>query len=279
LLIRLGAPLVPAGTAMWVFAVADRFFVAGFLGFTQLGLYAAAARLATILVLIQFGFLAAWGPIALRWGTLADRDRRYAVSLRLVAIVGGGLLAAVSWLAQPFLWLLAGPDYVAASDVVWLLAASVLFSAMFFVVQIGANLGQRGSRVALATVAAAVVNTVANLVLIPTLGYIGAGVATLAAYASAFGAMYAMSQTVTPIRLEVTRATAWAVGWTVVAGLSVVVPASIRPFAGLVVGVAAIVIAVAGIVRIAPILAASTPSDVGNQLPDAPRPGDVGLLP
>lgn len=279
LLIRLGAPLVPAGTAMWIFAVSDRFFVAAFLGFTQLGLYAAAARLATILVLIQFGFLAAWGPIALRWGMLANRDRRYAGSLRLVAIVGGALIAAVSWLAEPLLWLLAGPDYVAAYDVVWLLTASVLFSAMFFVVQIGANLAQRGSRVALATIIAAVVNTVANIILIPALGYLGAGVATLAAYAVAYVVMYTMSQRVTPIRIKFGQATSWAIGWTLVAGLSVVTPANVRPFAGLIVCVVAIVTAYVAIARIAPIVAASTPATDADGLANEQQPGDIGLLP
>lgn len=279
LLIRLGAPLVPAGTAMWVFAVADRFFVAGFLGFTQLGLYASAARLATVLVLVQFGFLAAWGPIALRWGTLADRDRRYAASLRLVAIVGGALIAVVSWLAQPLLWLLAGPDYVAAYDVVWLLTASVLFSAMFFVVQIGANLAQRGSRVALATIIAAVVNTVGNIILIPRLGYVGAGIATLAAYAVAYVVMYTMSQRVTPIRIEFWRATTWAIGWTWVAGLSVVASPDVRPWAAVIVCVGAIVTAYLAVVRIAPIVAATTPTTDAQAVADEPHPSEVGLLP
>jgi O-antigen/teichoic acid export membrane protein len=279
LLIRLGAPLVPAGTAMWVFAVADRFFVAGFLGFTQLGLYASAARLATVLVLVQFGFLAAWGPIALRWGNLADRDRRYAASLRLVAIVGGALIAVVSWLAQPLLWLLAGPDYVPAYDVVWLLTASVLFSAMFFVAQIGANLAQRGSRVALATIIAAVVNTVGNIILIPRLGYIGAGIATLAAYAVAYVVMYAMSQRVIPISIQFWRATSWAIGWTVVAGLSVVASPEVRPWAALVVCAGAIIAAYHAVARIAPIVAAATPTTDAQDVTAQPHPSDVGLLP
>jgi O-antigen/teichoic acid export membrane protein len=279
LLIRLGAPLVPAGTAMWVFAVADRFFVAAYLGFGQLGLYAAAARLATVLLLLQFGFLAAWGPIALRWGTLADRDRRYAASLRLVAIVGGAVIVVVSWLAQPLLWLLAGPNYVAAYDVVWLLAASVLFSAMFFVAQIGANLAQRGSRVALATVIAAVVNTVANIILIPTIGYVGAGIATLLAYAVAYVVMYAMSQTVTPIRMQFMRATSWAAGWTLVAGLSVAVPVDARPLGAVVVCAAAIVTALLAIARIAPIVGASTPATDAEGPANEPHRSDVGLVP
>ncbi len=248
-LIRLGAPLIPAGAASWAFALADRFFVAAFVGLTELGLYAAAARLATILAVVQFGFFAAWGPIALRWGTSVDRDRRYAASLRLVAIAGGAAVAAVSWLARPLLWLLAGPAYVGASDVVWLLASGVLFSAMFFVVQIGANLAQRGDRIAWATIIAATVNTAANFVLIPPLGYLGAGAATLVAYAVAYVMMYRLSQNVTPIAMRSGRATSWAVGWTVVAASSVAAPQNVRALATIVVVAAALVAGLAVVAK------------------------------
>jgi len=254
-LVRIGAPLVLAGAASWVFALSDRFFVAAFLGFTELGLYAAAARLATILALVQFGFHAAWGPIALRWGTLADRDQRYAASLVLVAKAGGAAVAFVSWLVSPLLWLLAGSEYVGAAGVVWLLAGGALFSAMFFVVQIGANLAQTGSRVAWAMIAAAVVNTGANVVLIPVLGYFGAGVATLATYVVAYVIMYWMSQSVTPIGMQFGRATRWAVGWTVVAGSSTVLPHTIRPWTDIVVVVAAIIIGLRAIAESASVLA------------------------
>lgn len=259
-LVRLGAPLVAAGAASWIFALADRFFVAAFLGFSQLGLYASAARLATILALVQFGFHAAWGPIALRWGTIRDRDQRYAASLLLVAKAGGAAVAIVSWLASPLLWLLAGPAYVGAEGVVWLLAASVLFSAMFFVAQIGANLAQRGGRVAWTMIIAAVVNTVTNLALIPALGYFGAGIATMATYLVAYVIMYAMSQSVTPIAMQFGRATRWAIGWTLVAASSTVAPPSIRPLADLVVVVAAIVIGFRAIAQSASMLTPTIPA-------------------
>lgn len=261
-LVRLGAPLVPAGAASWIFALADRFFVAAFLGFSQLGLYASAARLATVLALVQFGFHAAWGPVALRWGTIGDRDRRYAASLRLVAMAGGAAVAIVSWLAPLLLWLLAGPAYVGAYDVVWLLAASVLFSAMFFVAQIGANLAQSGSRIAWAMIIAAVVNTLANLAMIPTLGYFGAGIATLATYLVAYVIMYAMSQSVTPIAMQFGRATGWAIGWTLVAASSTVVPSSVRPLADVLVVAAAIAVGLAAIAQSASMLSPTTPAPV-----------------
>lgn len=248
LLVRIGAPLVPAGAASWVFALADRFFVAAFLGLTQLGLYASAARLAAVLSLAQYGFHAAWGPMALRWGLLADRDVRYAASLRLVAVVGGAAAAITSWLAGPLLWLLAGPDYLEATSVVWLLACAVLFSAMFLVVQIGANLAQRGRLVAMAVLTAAIVNTMANIALIPALGYVGAGFATLVTYALSYLLMYALSERATPLDIGFVPATGWAVAWTVIAASSIIVPPSVRPAADVLVVSGVLGVAVWGVV-------------------------------
>ena len=269
-LVGTGAPLVPAGASSWVFAVADRFFVSAFVGFAQLGLYAAAARLGTVLMLLQFGFHAAWGPTALRWGRAPDREVRYEASLRLVAVTGGATTAVVSWLAAPLLWVLAGPSYVGAADVVWLLAGSVLFSAMFFVVQIGANLAKRGDRVAIATVAAAVVNTVANVALIPPLGYMGAGWATLLAYVAAYVLMYKMSQTVTPMSIGFGKAFAWATVWTCVAAASMVAPGSLRPILGLGVIALAAAAALKALSSVAPILARPVPTLVAMQPPVPP---------
>jgi O-antigen/teichoic acid export membrane protein len=270
-LVRTGAPLVPAYASSWVFAVADRFFVSAFLGFAQLGLYAAAARLGTILILLQYGFHAAWGPSALRWGTAPDRERRYEASLRLVAVAGGATATIVSWLAAPLLWILAGPSYVGAAKVVWLLAGSVVFSAMFFIVQIGSNLAKRGDKVAIATIVAAVVNTVANLALIPPLGYVGAGWATLFAYAAAYVIMYVMSQTVTHMRIGFRNATAWATAWTVAAAGSTVAPESLRPILTLGVVLLAMTAVFWAVASAAPILArpspAAAPAAVSHAVP------------
>lgn len=270
-LVRLGAPLVPAGAASWVFSLADRFFVAALLGFTQLGLYASAARLATVLAFVHFGFHAAWGPLALRWVAAADRDRRYRASLRLIAMAGGACVAIVSWLARPLLELIAGPAYVDASSVVWLLAAAVLFTAMFPVAQMGASLGQRGGHIARTMIAAAALSTVANLLLIPTLGYVGAGGAALVTSVFAYALMYGLSQRVTRIGMGFGWATAWALTWTLVSAASVVTPSQLRPAADIVVVLAAVLIAVREIAQAVDVLAHGQPGASGYRVDgDAP---------
>lgn len=258
-LLRIGLPLVPANMAVWVFAVADRVLIAALVGFAQLGLYAAASRIVAILTVLQYGFHASWGPVALRWGSAPDRDLRYASSLRMVAIVGGAAVAVVSWLASPLISILAGSAYLDAVAVVWPLAAGALFLAMFFTVQIGANLAQRSALVAVTTVVAAGIGTAGNLLLIPRFGYIGAGFASLTAYVSAYVVMYGLSQRATPLRMQVARSTGWAIAWTFVAALSVVVPPAATPLASLGIILAAIASSFVAVTRAARVMAAPLP--------------------
>ena len=217
-MVRLGLPLVPAGVAMWVFALSDRLFVSGMVGFAQLGLYAAAARISSVLALLQAGFQLAWGPLALKWGSEAKRDIRYRHSLLAVAKFGGASVVLVSLLAGPLIKVLAGDAYADAHRVVWLLGGSVLFNALFYIVTIGLNLSQRSGRLASATAFAAVANTALNLVLIPQLGYLGAGVATFVAYLVACVSGFILSQRTLPLDLGFSRGIAWAALAVIAAG-------------------------------------------------------------
>ncbi len=208
-LLRLGLPLIPAGAASWVFALSDRLFVLAFAGVGQVGLYAAAARVSTILSLVQGGFNLAWMPVALKWGLRPDRERFYEATVVSVAAIGGAGVIVLSLGASLALSVLAGSDYVSASPIMWMLAASIVYYALFYVVTIGLNLAHSSGRLAWATVIAAAVNTALNVLLIPAMGYPGAAIATLAAYAVACVVGYLMAERAMPLRIGFRRGMAW----------------------------------------------------------------------
>ena len=208
-LLRLGLPLIPAGAAYWIFALSDRLFVLAFAGVGQVGLYAAAARVSTILSLVQGGFNLAWTPIALRWGLRPDRERFYKTTVVSVAAIGGAGVIAMSLGASLALAILAGPDYVSASPIMWMLAGSVVYYALFHVVTIGLSLSHSSGRFAWATVIAAAANTVLNVLLIPVMGYTGAALATLAAYAVACIVGYVLAERAMPLRIGFDRGMVW----------------------------------------------------------------------
>jgi len=208
-LLRLGLPLVPAGASLWVFALSDRLFVLAFAGVGQVGLYAAAARVSTILSVIQGGFNLAWTPVALRWGLRRDRESFYEATVVSVAAIGGAGVIALSLGASLALAILAGPDYVSASPIMWMLAGSVVYYALFYVVTIGLNLTRSSGRLAWATVIAAAANTALNILLIPDMGYTGAAVATLVAYAVACIVGYLMAEHALPMRIGFGRGMLW----------------------------------------------------------------------
>lgn len=223
-ILLLGLPLAPAAAAIWALSFADRFFVSSLVGFAELGLYAAGSRIASLLMTLQAGFQLAWNPIALRWALTADRDVKYDAALAAVASGGGALVIGIGVLAEGLITILAGPAYVEARSVVWILAGAVLFKAIFYVASIGLSLEQRSGILAWVTVAAAIANVILNVVLISRLGYAGAAVASFAAHVGVSVVGYLLSQRVVRLKVRFWRSIAIALGAVAVSALPTVLP-------------------------------------------------------
>jgi O-antigen/teichoic acid export membrane protein len=97
------------------------------------------------------------------------------------------------------------PDYWQGVGIVpWILLAYV-FNGAYVVFLAGTYLEKKTSFLPLVTGMGALVNVVANYVLIPSLGILGAALATLASYVCMAAAMYVTSQRYYPIRYEWNR--------------------------------------------------------------------------
>jgi O-antigen/teichoic acid export membrane protein len=94
---------------------------------------------------------------------------------------------------------IAAPAFADASQVVAPLAFAVVVFAGYVVVVIGVGRARRTQFNWVVTGAAAVVNVVLNLLLIPPYGMMGAAVATIVAYATMFGGMTWWAQRIYPV--------------------------------------------------------------------------------
>jgi O-antigen/teichoic acid export membrane protein len=198
-LLRVGLPLVPAVAAQWSIHVSDRFLLAGLAGLSDVGLYGAAAKLALVANLLVAPFIMAWSPLALSLHGRPGARQLYADALAAFAVVGVAVTVVAAMLAEPALVLLAGDEFRAAYPVVWVLVAGVFVDGAFGMLSIATLVARRTELVAVTSVVAAGVNLVANVLLIPPFGFLGAGVATLTAYlASAIG-LWLVAQRVYPI--------------------------------------------------------------------------------
>ncbi|HEX9351495.1 MAG TPA: oligosaccharide flippase family protein [Gaiellaceae bacterium] len=194
-----GMPFVPSVIALSAIDFSDRFFIVRLRDQHELGLYAIGVRISAALIFLLGAFRTAWPAFAYSIRDVREARRTYGFVLTYV-MFGASWGALALGLGSPWLVrLLTTPDFYAGSRVVAPLAFSaVIFGAYIVVVTSIGRAGRRGSNW-IVTGAAALLNVVLNIVLIPPYGMMGAAVSTVVAYAAMFAGIAWKAQRVFPV--------------------------------------------------------------------------------
>jgi O-antigen/teichoic acid export membrane protein len=182
IMLRYGLPLVPAAAASWMIFAVDRALIATLKGFDDAGQYGLAAKVTAPMLLVATAFATAWGPFVMR----QDAARRLDLRIRALPAVGAMAGAAFVWLVlfgDELVDALGGSEFESADRAVPGIALGWLAWTVAIVLQTELAVSRRTGVIALVTGAAAVANVVANLVLIPPFGFVGAAWATALSFA------------------------------------------------------------------------------------------------
>ena len=201
-MLRFGLPTMPAELSLYALNFVDRIIIIRTLGAAEAGLYALAIKFAQGVNILARGFQLAWPPLAY---SIEDDDEARWVYARVVtlflagcAFVVAGLWLFARWIARA----LAAPEFFDSYEAVGLISAAIALYALYMVQLV--ILGRTG-RTELnfpATFAALGVNVVLNLLLVPPLGIVGAGLALVASYLVVVALMYGFTQRLFPVPYE-----------------------------------------------------------------------------
>jgi O-antigen/teichoic acid export membrane protein len=188
---RFGLPLVPSALALWATNFVDRFFLIKLTDPAEVGRYSLAVRIASAMVLLLTAFRMAWPAFAYSLEDDRVARRTYSFVLTYLMFVTSWIALALSLLAPWVVRVLApdNRDFWSASRVVPPLAFAAVAFGGYVVMAIGVGRARRTQFNWVVTGAAAVVNVVLNLILIPPYGMMGAAIATVAAYVLMFVGM------------------------------------------------------------------------------------------
>jgi O-antigen/teichoic acid export membrane protein len=194
-----GLPLVPSALALWVNNFSDRLFLVKLAGAGEVGLYSIGIRVSSAIVLLLTAFRTAWPAFA--YSIEDDQEARatYGYVLTYVLLVVSWAALALGALAPWIVHALTTSRFFSAQRVVALLAFSNVAKAGFMVVSIGIGRARRTRFNWVITGAAAALNILLNVLLIPPYGMLGAAVATLASFGFMFAFMAWHSQRVYPV--------------------------------------------------------------------------------
>jgi O-antigen/teichoic acid export membrane protein len=214
-----GLTNVPAYLSAMMVQVIDRPIVQAFLGLGILGIYQANYRMGFVMMVFVSLFEYAWRPFFLRQAATDDARARHIFSRVLTYFMGLSLYGflALSW-ALPFIvsfpvrgHSLLRPVYLSGLPIIPVILFAYVFQGMYTNFIVGIYVKEHNKVLPFITGLGAVVNIVANLLLIPRLGIMGAALATLFAYMAMALAIYWQAQKVYFIAYDWPRV-AWLFG-------------------------------------------------------------------
>ncbi|MBQ8551433.1 MAG: polysaccharide biosynthesis C-terminal domain-containing protein [Clostridia bacterium] len=186
MMLKFSIPLIPTTVFWWVTNVSDRYMVKGFIGDDVNGLYAAAFKIPTMLILLSGIFIEAW-----QFSAVTERDTESKKSHEvffgtvfdsfqgMLYISAAGLIA----FSKIFAIVLFDDSYYAAWQYMPLLIVATVFSSLVTFMGSVYLVDKKSVHSFVTSMIGAVVNVVLNLILIPTpLGANGAALATFICY-------------------------------------------------------------------------------------------------
>ena len=179
---RFGLPTMPAELSLYSLNFIDRIILVRLAGLAEAGLYALAVKFAQGINVLARGIQLAWPPLAYSIQDDEEARRAYSVIFTWFAVVLAfgvtGLWLESRWIVR----LLAAPEFFGSHRAVGLLATGIALYALYLAMVIILGRTGRTEFSFPATIAATATNVVLNLVLVPPLGIVGAGLALVASY-------------------------------------------------------------------------------------------------
>ena len=183
--LQFSLPLTPGSLIRWITESSDRYMVTYFLGLRSVGVYSAACSIGNLIQL----FVSSLQLILLpELSKLFDENKMDEVriymshSLRYFLLISIPAVFGLSALAKPLLGILTTEDFLSGWVVIPIIAFSGLLAGVFQIFVNTMLLVKQTKTATYINIVAAVSNVLINILLIPSVGIVGASLSTLFSY-------------------------------------------------------------------------------------------------
>ncbi len=193
------APLIPAGSAVWLVNAFNRTALLHFTDLTQTGLFALASKFTIVVTLAVMAIQLAWPQFA--FGRLRESRARQTFAKIFSYYTAGALwlVLIISLLGDDLLRLQSATAYLAAARLIPPLALGMLFYGCFYLFMTGAAATKTTRLVLPPVLLGLAMNGMANTLLTPRFGAAAVAWVTPLTYAVMAGVMLRNAQAVFPI--------------------------------------------------------------------------------
>jgi O-antigen/teichoic acid export membrane protein len=174
-------PLIPYFFSSYILSSSDRLMIAQFCGEDKAGIYGIAYTMSAVVNIVWSSINATLVPTIYQ---RCDEGRRNTLTNIVVPVLAGygAMCVAIMLLAPEIIAFLAPASYGEGMYVIPVIVGGIFFMAFFSIFSHIIFYEKKSKYVAGASVLAAIVNFLLNLIFIPLVGYFAAGYTTLAAY-------------------------------------------------------------------------------------------------
>lgn len=210
-LLRFGLPFIPAGLATMAVQVIDRPILRALTDDVTVGIYQANYRLGIFMMLVVQMYDFAWRPFYFSNAREPNAKQLFARVLTYLFFSMSGIFLVVSFFINDFVKInffghhLIHPNYWGGLGLVPVVLAGYMFLGISNNMSAGIYIEKKTSYMPPITFVGAGVNVLANFLLIPSMGMLGAAWATFLAYGSMAIVLYFVVQRVYPIEYEFAR--------------------------------------------------------------------------
>ncbi len=205
-LLKVGIPLIPATLSFWMMGYANRFFLVKYSDMNEIGVLSVINRLTSILLLFLSAFSSAWGPYAYSIATDKELARAtYSKVLTYFTIFSMVAALLLSLFGRELILILTTSAYEKGAYLIFIYAISSISWIALYIVGMGTGIAKKNYHYSIAVISGALINTVLNFLLIPTMSITGAAVATLAGNLFATFYMYWAGQKYFYVKYDFTK--------------------------------------------------------------------------
>lgn len=182
-LLSFGIAVIPAGLALWIMDLADRFFINHYLGFEEVGIYSLVYKFG---IALSIGLVA---PFQLAWPTFSfsiaknsDAKETYTKVLSYFLIISLGLISLFIAFGEQGILILGNKNYLSGLNLILPITLSYVCLGAHYIIVTGLHIKEKSKWYPLLIALPALLNVGLNFALIPEHGILGAAIATLASF-------------------------------------------------------------------------------------------------
>lgn len=199
-LIKFGLPYLPAGLGMMLVQVIDVPILEKLTDVKTVGIYKANYKLGIFMMLFVNMFQYAWQPFFLTNAKEDNAKEIFSKVLTYFTIVGSLMLVVLSLFISDIVQInfagisIIGSQYWAGLYIVPIILLAYLFNGFYVVFSAGIYIEEKSIYAPIVTGLGAIINVIANYILIPQLNIMGAALATLLSYIVMASGYYIVTQ-------------------------------------------------------------------------------------